>query len=85
MSPKWGSTNMPLFGRAHECKEYEHWSEKKVWIVSGMKWTLLKNQEDPHMDTSETQTHLDQQKALILKEKDVSKCLLSHIKDPGSL
>ena len=29
-SPKWGSTNMPLFGRAHECKEYEHWNEKKV-------------------------------------------------------
>ena len=23
-SPKWGSTNMPIFGRAHECKEYEH-------------------------------------------------------------
>ena len=26
--PKWGSTNMPLFGRVHECKEYEHWSER---------------------------------------------------------
>ena len=25
-----GSTNMPLFGRAHKCKECEHWSEKKV-------------------------------------------------------
>ena len=24
MSPKWGSTNMPLFGRVHKCKEYEH-------------------------------------------------------------
>ena len=23
-SPQQGSTNMPLFGRAHECKEYEH-------------------------------------------------------------
>ena len=49
---------MPLFGRVHECKEYEHWSEKKVWIVSGMKWILPKNQGDPHRDTSETQTHL---------------------------
>ena len=51
-----GSTNMPLFGRAHECKEYEHWIEKKVWIVSGMKWTLPKNRGDPHRDTSETQS-----------------------------
>ena len=25
-----GSTNMPLFGRVHECKEYEHQTEKKV-------------------------------------------------------
>ena len=24
VSPKWESTNMPLFDRAHECKEYEH-------------------------------------------------------------
>ena len=24
MSPKWGSTNMSLFCRAHECKEYDH-------------------------------------------------------------
>ena len=46
-SLKWGSRNMPLFRRAHECKEYEHWSEKKVWIVSGMKWTLSKNKGDP--------------------------------------
>ena len=79
---------MPLFGRAHECKEYEHWSEKQVWIVSGMKWTLPKNQGDPHRDTSEIKTHLDQQtntKALILKEDDVSKRLWSYIKDPGSL
>ena len=57
VSPKWGSTNMPLFGRAHEYKECEHWSEKKVWIVSGMKWTLPKNKGDPHRDTSETWTH----------------------------
>ena len=55
---EWGwSTNMPLFGRVHECKEYEHWNKKKVWIASGMKWTLPKNQGDPHRDTSETQTH----------------------------
>ena len=27
-SPKWVSTNMSLFGRVHECKEHEHWSEK---------------------------------------------------------
>ena len=52
-----GSTNMPLFGRVHECKEYEHWNKKKVWIASGMKWTLPKNQGDPQKDTSETQTH----------------------------
>ena len=58
--PKEGSTNMPLFGRVYECKEYEHWSEKKVWIVSGTKWTLPKNQGDPIRDTSETRTHLDQ-------------------------
>ena len=43
--PQMGSTNMPLFDRAHKCKEYEYWSEKKVWIVSGMKWTLPKNKE----------------------------------------
>ena len=77
-APKWGSTNMPLFGRVHECKENEHWSEKQVWIVSVMKWTLPKNQGDPHRDTSETQSHSGQQmniKALILKENDVSKRL----------
>ena len=51
-----GSTNMPLFGRAHECKEYEHWSKEKVWIVSVMKWNLPKNQGDPHRDASEMQT-----------------------------
>ena len=28
--PQGGSTNMPLFGRVHECKEYEYWNEKKV-------------------------------------------------------
>ena len=55
--PHMGSTNMPLFGRIHKCKEYEHWSEKQVWIVSGMKWTLPKNQGDPHMDVSEMQPH----------------------------
>ena len=54
---KWGSTNMPLFGRVHECKKCEHWSEKQVWIVSAMKWTLPKNQGDPHGDTSEIPTH----------------------------
>ena len=25
-----GSTNMPIFDRVHECKEYEYWNEKKV-------------------------------------------------------
>ena len=63
---------MPIFGRAHECKEYEHWNEKKVWIVSGMKWTLPKNKGDPQKDASETRTHPGQQtntNALILKEK----------------
>ena len=78
---------MPLFGRAHECKEYEHWSET-VWIVSGIKWTLPKKQGDPQRDIGKTQTHSDQQtntKTLILKEKDVSKCLWSRTKDPGSL
>ena len=34
---KQGSTNMALFGRVHECKECEHWSEKKVLVTSGMK------------------------------------------------
>ena len=47
-----GSTNMPLFGRVHECKEHGT-LEWKVWIVSAMKWTLPKNQGDPHKDTSE--------------------------------
>ena len=47
-----GSTNMPLFGRVHKCKEYEYWNEKKVWIVSVMKWTLSKNERDPQKDTS---------------------------------
>ena len=42
-----GSTNMPLFGRVYECKECEHWSEKKVWKMSGTKWTLPKNKERP--------------------------------------
>ena len=37
---------MPLFGRVHEYKEYEHWSEKKVWKVSEMKWTLPKKKKD---------------------------------------
>ena len=56
--------------------------------MSGKKWTLPKNQGDPHRDTSETQSHSGQQtntKALILKENDVSKCLWNHTKDPGSL
>ena len=52
-----GSTNMPLFGRVHECKEYEYWNEKKAWIVSGKKWTLPKNQGDPHRDTRKTRIH----------------------------
>ena len=51
---------MPLFGRAHECKEYEHWSEKQVWIVSVMKWALPKNQGDPYKDANETRTHSGQ-------------------------
>ena len=46
-------------------------------------------QGDPHKDTSETRTHLDQQmntKALILKEKvGVSKCLWSYTKGLNSL
>ena len=78
---------MPLFGRVHECKEYEHWSEKKVWIVSGTKWTLPKNQGDPIRDTSETRTHLDQQmnnEALTLRGNDVSECPWSRTEDPGS-
>ena len=78
---------MPLFGRAHECKEYEHRSEKKVWIMSGMKWTLPKYKWDPQKDVSETRIHSGQQinkKALILRENDVPKCLWSHIEYPGS-
>ena len=47
---------MLIFGRTHKCKEYEHWNEKKVWIVSGMKWTLPKNKRDPQKDASETRT-----------------------------
>ena len=69
---------IPIFGRAHEYKEYEHWSEKKVWIMSGMKWTLPKNKGDPQKYVSETWIHSGQQmdkKALILRENDVSKCL----------
>ena len=79
---------MPLFGKAHECKEYEYWSEKKVWIVNGMKWTLPKNKGDPHKNTSKTWTHSSQQtntNALILRENDVLRCLWSHTKEPGSL
>ena len=75
---------MLLFGRDHECKEYERWSEKQVGIVSGMKWTLRKNQGDPHRDTGGTQSHWGQQmnnEALILRENDVSKCLWSRTKD----
>ena len=52
---------MPLFGRAHECKEYEQWSEKKVWKMSGMKWTLSNNKGDPQKDVSETWIHSGQQ------------------------
>ena len=76
--PQGGSTNMPLFGRVHECKEYEYWNEKKVWIVSVTKWTLSKNKRDPQKDTSKIRTHSSQQmntKALSLKEKRVSKRL----------
>ena len=83
-----GSTNMPLFGRVHECKEHEQWSEKQVWIVSVMKWALPKNQEDPYRDTSKTRVRSGWQtntKALILKQNDVSKCLYGHTKDPSSL
>ena len=46
-SPQRGSTNMPIFGRVHECKEYEHWSEKQVWVMSVTKWTLSKKKRDP--------------------------------------
>ena len=57
----WSSRNPPLKNEwNNECKEYEHWSEKKVWIMSGMKWTLPKNQGDPHRDTKEKQTHSGQ-------------------------
>ena len=56
----WGSTNMPLFDRVHECKEYEYWNEKKVWIVSVTKWTLSKNKRDPQKDTSKIRTHSSQ-------------------------
>ena len=76
--PQGGSTNMPLFGRVHECKEYEYWNEKKVWIVSVTKWTLSKNKRDPQKDTSKIRTHSSQQmntKALTLKEKRISKRL----------
>ena len=80
-----GSTNMPLFGRVYECKEYEHWSEKQVWIVSVMKWTLPKDQGDPHRDTNETRTHSGQKtnnEALILKGNEVSKCLWKRLERP---
>ena len=86
--PKWGSINMPLFGRAHECKEYENLSEKQVWIASAMKWALSKNRGDPHRDISKTRIRSDWQtntKILILKQNDVSKCLCGHTKDPDSL
>ena len=63
---------MPCFGRAQECKEYEHRSEKKVRIVSGIKW----NKRDPQRDTSKTQTCLSQRKNKrgfkILREKWIS-------------
>ena len=52
---------MSLFDRANKCKEYEHWSEKQVWIVRGMKWTLPKNKRDPQRDTSKTRTRSGQQ------------------------
>ena len=86
--PKRGSTNMPLFGRDHECNEYEHRSGKKVWIMSGMKWTLPKNKGDPQKDTSETRTHSGQQneqRGFNLKRKWCLKCLWSHTKGPGPL
>ena len=38
---------MPIFDRVHKCKEYEHWSEKKVCKVSEMKLTLPKKKRDP--------------------------------------
>ena len=45
--PKWGSTNMPLFGRAHECKEYEHWNEKKSVNNEGNEVTSTEEQMRP--------------------------------------
>ena len=55
-----GSRNMPFFDRVHECKEYEYYSEKKVWIMNGTKWTLLKKKKDPQRYTSRTQTRSNQ-------------------------
>ena len=52
---------MPLFGRVHRYKEYEHHNEMRMWMMSGMKWTLPKNQGDPHRDTSVTRTRRGQQ------------------------
>ena len=46
-SPKQGSTNMPLFGRAHKWKACEHWNEMRVWIMNVTKWTLPKNKKEP--------------------------------------
>ena len=57
--------------------------------MSGIKWTLPKNQGDPQRDTGKTRTHLGQEvnkKALILREKlDVLKYLWSRTKDLDSL
>ena len=42
--PKWESTNMPLFGRAHECKEYEHWNETES---VNSEWNEVNSTEEP--------------------------------------
>ena len=79
---------MPICGRAHECKEYEHWNEKKVWIVSGMKELYQRTKETPNgtlVKHELTQVNKMNNEALILREKNVLKCLWRHTKDPGSL
>ena len=58
---QWGSINIPLFSRVHEYKEYEYYSEKKVWIVSETKWTLSKK-KNAQRYRSRTQTHAKQQR-----------------------
>ena len=49
--PKWESTNMPLFGRAHECKEYEHWNEKKSVNNEGERSELYRRTKETPIGT----------------------------------